>query len=120
MSAWWTIVPLAVFVVGYVVFALVPIGGRYLWQSRLIDTTQQQVLTWWPLTTLAWLLAAVIVCAALRRLPWRWDSLGRLVCVLGLATILVTQSWAFRSQSTGVVAVPIQRLTPTTRSTRCR
>ncbi|MFN3168925.1 MAG: hypothetical protein ACE37H_17895 [Phycisphaeraceae bacterium] len=110
MSSWWTIGVLGVFVVGTTAFAHVPVGGRYLWQSRLIDSTQQSVLTWWPLMTAAWLLAAVVVWSAIRRLAWRWDNLGRFVAVLGLAIILVSQSWAFRSQTTGVAAVPV---TPT-------
>ena len=107
MSSWWLIGALGVFVVGYVAAALVPVGGRYLWQARLIDLTQDQVLNAWPLTAGAWLLAAAVLWAALRRLAWRWDNLGRLVAVLGLSIVLVTQSWAFRSQSTGVAAVPV-------------
>lgn len=106
MSSWWTIGVLGVLVVGYAAAAHVPVGGRYLWQHRLIDATQRQVLAWWPLMAGAWLLAGVILWAALRRLPWRMGSLGRYVCVLGLAIILVSQSWAFRHQTTGVVAVP--------------
>ncbi len=107
MSSWWLIMTLSLFVAGTVAFALVPVGGRYLWQHRLIDATQQQVLTGWPLITGAWLLAAVILWAGFRRLPWRMDSLGRMVCVLGLAIILVSQSWAFNQQTTGVAAVPV-------------
>jgi hypothetical protein len=110
MSSWWTTGVLGVFVVGTTAVAHVPVGGRYLWQSRLIDSTQQSVLTWWPLMTAAWLLAAVVAWAALRRLAWRWDNLGRFVAVIGLAIILVSQSWAFRTQTTGVSAVPV---TPT-------
>ena len=107
LSSWWTIILLAVPVVGYVAAAHYPVGGRYLWQHRLIDASQQQVVTWWPLQAAAVLLAMVILCAAVRRLPWRWTSLGRFVCVIGLVTILLSQSWAFRSQTTGVAAVPI-------------
>jgi len=110
MSSWWTIGVLGAFVVGTTAVAHVPVGGRYLWQSRLIDSTQQSVLTWWPLMTAAWLLAAAVAWAALRRLAWRWDNLGRFVAAIGLAIILVSQSWAFRTQTTGVSAVPV---TPT-------
>jgi hypothetical protein len=111
MSSWWTILVLGVYVVGYVAAAHAPIGGRYIWQWRMFDTTQHAVLTWWPLLVAAWLLAAVIVWSAMRRLPWRVDNLGAFVAVLGLAIILVSQSWAFRSQSIGIAAVPISEST---------
>ena len=111
MSSWWTIGVLGVFVVGYVAAAHVPLGGRYIWQWQMFDTTQHAVLTWWPLLVAAWLLAAVVLWTAMRRLPWRTDNLGAFVAVLGLAMILVSQSWAFRSQSVGIAAVPI---TPST------
>ncbi|MBX2853136.1 MAG: hypothetical protein KTR15_15485 [Phycisphaeraceae bacterium] len=111
MSSWRTIGILGVFVVGYVAAAHVPVGGRYIWQWRIFDTTQHTVLTWWPLLAAAWLLAAAVLWSAMRRLPWRTDNLGAFVAVLGLAMILVSQSWAFRSQSVGVAAVPI---TPST------
>jgi len=109
MSSWWTIGVLVVFVVGYVALALVPLGGRYLWQLRFIDSTQQQVLTWWPLQAAAILLAVVAVWSALRRLPLRLANLGAFLAVFGFATILVSQSWAFRYQSTGIAAVPISQ-----------
>ena len=111
MSSWWTILALGLFVVGYVFFAQVPILGKYLWQTRLIDTTQHAMLTWWPLLVAAWLLAAVIIWAAMRRLPWRIDNLGAFVAVLGLAIVLISQSWAFRSQTLGIAAVPISEST---------
>lgn len=106
-SSWWTIGVLGVFVVGYVFVAHAPISGKYLWQSRMFDTTQHATLTWWPLLVAAWLLAIVLVWSAMRRLPWRIDNLGAFVAVLGLVMILVSQSWAFRSQSLGIAAVPI-------------
>lgn len=111
MSSWWMIGMLGVFVVGYVFFAHAPIGGKYLWQWRIFDTTQHAVLTWWPLLVAAWLLAAVLLWAAMRRLPWRIDNLGAFIAVLGLAGILVSQSWAFRSQTIGIAAVPISEST---------
>jgi len=107
MSSWWTIGILAVFVVGYVAAALVPVGGRYLWQSRLIDSTQQAMLSGWPLIASAILLAVVLLWSATRRLPWRWENLGAFVAVLGLAMVLVTQSLQFRNQTTSVAAVPV-------------
>jgi hypothetical protein len=116
MSSWWTILVLGVFVVGYVAAAHVPIGGRYVWQWRMFDTTQHAVLTWWPLLAGAWLLAAVIVWSAMRRLPWRIDNLGAFVAVLGLAIVLISQSWAFHSQTVGVAAVPITESTGNTQA----
>ncbi|MGB0768746.1 MAG: hypothetical protein ACPGYV_13680, partial [Phycisphaeraceae bacterium] len=110
MSSWWTIGALSVFVVGTVAAAHVRVGGRYVWQWPMFDTTQHAVLTWWPLLITAWLLAVVVLWSAMRRLPWRIDNFGAFVAVLGLAIILVSQSWAFRSQTTGVAAVPV---TPT-------
>lgn len=104
-SSWWTIGLLGTLVVGYVLAALVPIGGRYVWQWRALDTTQHAMLTWWPLMTGAWLLAAAVLWSAMRRRPMHWDCLGRYICVLGLAMILALQSWSFRHQTTGVVAV---------------
>lgn len=106
-SSWWTIGVLGMFVVGYVFVAHAPISGKYLWQWRMFDTTQHAMLTWWPLLIAAWLLAIVLVWSAMRRLPWRLDNLGAFVAVLGLVMILVSQSWAFRSQSVGIAAVPI-------------
>jgi hypothetical protein len=107
MSSWWTIGVLSVFVVGYVAAAHVPLGERYVWQWRMFDTTRHAMLTWWPLLVAAWLLAAVVIWSAMRRLPWRGENIGAFVAVLGLAIILVSQSWAFRSQSVGIAAVPI-------------
>ena len=107
MSSWWTLSALAVFVVAYVAAAHVPILDKYIWQWRAFDTTQQAVLAWWPLMAGAWLLAAVILWSAMRRLPWRIDNLGAFVAVLGLAIILISQSWAFHSQAMGIAAVPI-------------
>ena len=115
MSSWWTIGVLGVFVVGYVVAAHYPIGGRYVWQWRVFDTTQQVVLTWWPLLAAAWLLAAVVLWSAIRRLPWRIDNLGAFIAAFGLVIILISQSWAFHSQSVGVAAVPV---TPETGDTQ--
>ncbi|MFK7790456.1 MAG: hypothetical protein AB8C95_13300 [Phycisphaeraceae bacterium] len=111
MSSWWTIGVLGVFVVGYVFFAHAPILDKYIWQWRMFDTTQHAMLTWWPLLVAAWLLAVVLIWSAMRRLPWRLDNLGAFVAVLGLAIILVSQSWAFRSQSVGIAAVPITETT---------
>lgn len=105
MSSWWTIGLLSGLVVGYVAWSHVPIGGYQLWQLRMIDGTREAALNWWPLQAAAVLLAVVIVWSAIRRLPMRWDSVGRLVLALGLAIILVSQSWAFRYQSSGVAAV---------------
>ena len=107
MSSWWAIGALSAFVVGYVAAAHVPLGGRYIWQWRLFDTTQHAVLTWWPLMAAAWLLAAVLLWSTMRRLPWRIDNLGAFIAVLGLAIILVSQSWAFGNHSVGVAAVPV-------------
>eukprot|EP00752_Nemacystus_decipiens_P015891 g14199.t1 len=107
MSSWWTILLLGVCVVGYVAASHVPVMGKHIWQWRLFDTTQHAVLTWWPLMIAAWLLAAVILWSTMRRLPWRIDNLGAFVAVLGLAIILVSQTWAFRSQTVGIAAVPI-------------
>lgn len=107
MSSWWTILALGVFVVGYVFFAHAPLGGKYLWQWRLFDTTQYAMMTWWPLIVTAWLLAAVVLWSAMRRLPWRIENFGMFIFALGLAIILVSQSWAFRSQTIGIAAVPI-------------
>ena len=111
MSSWWTILVLSLFVVGYVATAHAPIGGRYLWQWRVFDTTQHAVVTWWPLMAAAWLLAVVLIWSVMRRLPWRIDNLGMFVVVLGLVIILTSQSWAFRSQSVGIAAVPISEST---------
>jgi len=111
MSSWWTILVLGLLVVGYVAAAHVPLGGRYVWQWRMFDTTQHAVLTWWPLLVGAWLLTAVVLWAAMRRLPWRLDNLGAFVAVIGLATILLSQSWAFRSQTIGIAAVPVSAST---------
>ena len=111
MSSWWTIGVLGILIAVYVAAAYLPIGGRYVWQWRMFDTTRHAILTWWPLLIAAWLLAAVIVWSAMRRLPWRIDNLGAFVAVLGLAIILISQSWAFRSQSIGVAAVPITKPT---------
>ncbi|MEO0474705.1 MAG: hypothetical protein AAF085_01870 [Planctomycetota bacterium] len=111
MSSWWTIVALAVFVVGYVAAAHVALPFGYVWQWRIFDTTQHAMLTWWPLMLAAWLLAAVVLWSAMRRLPWRIDNLGAFVAVLGLAIILISQSWAFRSQTVGIAAVPINEST---------
>lgn len=111
MSSWWTILVLGGYVVGHVAAAHVPISGRYIWQWRIFDTTQHAMLTWWPLLVAAWLLAAVILWSAMRRLPWRIDNLGAFITVLGLAIILVSQSWAFRSHTTGIAAVPISETT---------
>lgn len=116
MSSWWTIGALSVFVVGYVAAAHVPILDKYVWQWRMFDTTQHAVLTWWPLLVAAWLLAATLLWSAMRRLPWRVDNLGAFVAVLGLATILVSQSWAFHSQTVGVAAVPISESTGNTQA----
>lgn len=113
MSSWWTIGILGTLVVGYVAAAHYPLAGRFLWQHRLIDSTQQQLVTWWPLQAAAITLAIVIVWTALRRLPMTWDSLGRFVTAMGLAIILVSQSWAFRYQETGVIAVPVAEQSPT-------
>lgn len=107
MSSWWTIGILAVLIVGYVASALVPLGERHAWQSRLIDKTQHEVLTWWPLQAAAVLLAAAVVWAALRRLPLRPANFGIFIAAIGLAMVLVFQSWSFRYQTTGVVAVPV-------------
>lgn len=115
MSSWWTILVLGGGIISYVAAAHIPISGRYIWQWRLFETTQQAVLTWWPLLGAAWLLAAVILWSAMRRLPWRLDNLGAFVAVLGLAIILVSQSWAFHSQTVGVAAVPT---TPSTGDTQ--
>lgn len=107
MSSWWAIIGLGVCVAGYTAAAYVPVGGRYLWQSRWIDTTQHAVLTWWPLQTAAFLLAAVVVWSAMRRLPMRWANLGRFVAVIGLAITLVSQAIAWRHASlTGIIAAP--------------
>lgn len=111
MSSWWTILVLGLFVVGYVAAAHAPLGERYVWQWRMFDTTQHAVLTWWPLMVAAWLLAIVLLWSAMRRLPWRIDNLGAFVAVLGLVIILISQSWAFRSQSIGIAAVPISEST---------
>ncbi|MEM6259123.1 MAG: hypothetical protein AAGI37_12485 [Planctomycetota bacterium] len=111
MSSWWTIFVLSGLVVGYVAVAQVPLMGRYIWQWRLFDTTQAEMLSKWPLLVAAWLLAAVIVWSALRRLPWRADNLGAFAAVLGLVMILVSQSWAFHSQTVGIAAVPIHEST---------
>lgn len=111
MSSWWTILVLGGCVVGYVAAAHAPISGRYIWQWRIFDTTQHAMLTWGPLLVAAWLLAAAILWSAMRRLPWRIDNLGAFITVLGLAIILVSQSWAFRSHTTGIAAVPISQTT---------
>lgn len=111
MSSWWAILVLGVFVVGYVFFAHAPILGTYVWQWRMFDTTQHVVLTWWPLLVAAWLLAIVLLWSAMRRLPWRIDNLGAFVAVLGLAIVLISQSWAFHSQTIGIAAVPISEST---------
>lgn len=102
---------LAVFVVGYVAAAHAPIGGRYVWQWPTFDTTRHAMLTWSPLIVSAWLLAGVLIWSAMRRLPWRIDNLGAFIAVLGLAIILISQSWAFRSQTLGIAAVPISEST---------
>lgn len=116
MSSWWTILVLSLFVVGYVFFAHAPIGGRYVWQWRLFDTTQHAVVTWWPLLAAAWLLAVVLIWSVMRRLPWRIDNLGMFVVVLGLVIILISQSWAFRSQRVGIAAVPLSESTGNTQA----
>lgn len=116
MSSWWTTGVLSTLVVGYVAAAHYPLAGRFLWQHRLIDSTQQAVVNWWPLQAAAITLAIVVVWTALRRLPMTWDSLGRFVTAMGLAIILVSQSWAFRYQETGVIAVPVAEQS-TTRQT---
>lgn len=105
MSSWWTMGVLGIVVVGYVALALIPLGGRYLWQSPLIDSTQQAVLSWWPLVAAAWLLAVVLFWAAMRRLSWRLANLGIFLVVIGLMIVLTLQSWGFRAQSSGVVPV---------------
>ncbi|MEM9345213.1 MAG: hypothetical protein AAGB26_01220 [Planctomycetota bacterium] len=107
MSSWWTTLMLGGLVIGYVAAAQVPLMGRYIWQWRALDTTQAEMLSKWPLLVAAWLLAAVIVWSALRRLPWRIENLGAFVAVLGLVMILISQSWAFHSQTIGIAAVPI-------------
>ena len=116
MSSWWTIFSLALLVVGYVFFAHVRIGDQYAWQWRAFDTTQHAMLTWWPLLIAAWLLAIVLLWSAMRRLPWRADNLGAFIAVIGLAIILVSQSWAFRSQTVGIAAVPISEATGNTQA----
>lgn len=113
MSSWWTVGLLAIPIVAYVYQAHYPIGGRFLWQHRTIDATQLQVVNWWPLQAAALTLALVVLWTAIRRLPMTLDSFGRYIAVIGLATVLVSQSWAFRYQTMGVAAVPLSETTAT-------
>jgi len=104
-SSLWVLGGLTVLVVGYVAAALVPVGGRYLWQAPWIDATQVGVLKWTPFHVALLLLVCVLVWTTLRRVAWRWRNLGVFVLVVGVALALVGLSTGWRYQVRGLLAV---------------
>lgn len=106
MSSWWLVGGLALGVLGYLVFAFVPMGSRYLWQQRGLDLAQVQVLRWAPLHVVMLLLAVTVLWATLRRVAWRPRNLGAFVAALGLSAAIFGFSLSLRFGLYGIVLVP--------------
>ncbi|XAL99243.1 hypothetical protein OT109_16885 [Phycisphaeraceae bacterium D3-23] len=104
-SSWWVLASLAVLVMGYIAAALVPVGGRYLWQTQWIDATQVGVLRWTPFQVALLLWVCVMLWTTLRRVAWRWRNIGVFIFVVGVAITTLGQSTSWRFQTRGLIAV---------------
>ena len=104
-SAWWTLGGLALVIALYLIVAFVPVGGSYIWQTRLIDLPQAKLLTWLPFHLLLFLFVCVLIWTALRRVAWRPRNLGVFIVVLGIAIAISGQSTHWRYQTRGLLAV---------------
>lgn len=109
MGSWRMVIALGLLVGLYLLAAYVPLGQRYLWQHRLIDATQVQVLRWLGLHIAMMLLAACVLWATLRGLAWRVRNLGGFIAGLGASTLLIGLSISLRFGAAGLIL-----LTPST------
>lgn len=105
MGSWRMALALGLAVGLYLLAAYVPLGQRYLWQHRLIDTTQVQVLRWLPLHITMMLLAAGVLWATVRRLAWRAGNLGGFIAGLGIFTLLIGLSISLRFGAGGLIVL---------------